>query len=656
MAGETRAISASFKGVVRAVAPFNEPDNSFAGNFMTDPAVRGTTYDNRVNWLWTHTVQTIRGIDATIPVMGPNWVSYYPQRNNVDQPRMKAFLQNAIATNTVPDFMAWHQLYGGTPADYGVALNQYYRPLESSLGLPKLPLIVEEYGVNNGGFAGIPSALIPYWAEYERYGVSYASAGVYDNGGTLGNTVGPFGERDQQPNAGWWASNWYMVMTGRYVPTTPAAARYSGAFDGVGAYDPTTHTGTLVLGGPADQASIVLKGVGSLIGGAVRVQVLDAAWTQDVNEPNSTLEHGGDPVYAPTELFDKRFTADASGNVTVPLHLQNLHGYRLLVTPTATVLSPRYEAENAIDTNTVLHTGVSAASGGAYVGGIGTSNSTVSFTVIAPSAGAYDLTVAYAAPVDATQGLRVNGAIQSPVAYPSTGGDLDATTDNVVQRVTLRAGVNTLLFSGGSGVADLDYISLAKAAAYLTKYEAEFATRTDVTTYGGATLASGSAYVGGINDADSVVTFHVTVPDTGLYDLTARYAASGSAATHGVIVNGLSQGSISYAATAGWSNADLSTATKLVALRAGANTIAFVKGTNYAELDFISLQPDTHRYEAETATTTNATAGHFPHAYTYSFTDYVGGINAVGAGVNFAVQAPVAGTYTLGVGYGNGMT
>ena len=147
--GETTAIKNNFSDVVRAIAPFNEPDNSFAGNFMTDPAIPVSGYNNRVDWLWTHTFQKIRSIDTTasIPIMGPNWLSYYPQSNANDQPRMQTFLQNAKNTSTVPDIMAWHQLFTGSPSQYGDALNNYYRPLESSFGLPKLPLVVEEIRV-----------------------------------------------------------------------------------------------------------------------------------------------------------------------------------------------------------------------------------------------------------------------------------------------------------------------------------------------------------------------------------------------------------------------------------------------------------------------------------------------------------------------------
>jgi hypothetical protein len=89
-------------------------------------------------------------------------------------------------------------------------------------------------------------------------------------------------------------------------------------------------------------------------------------------------------------------------------------------------------------------------------------------------------------------------------------------------------------------------------------------------------------------------------------------------------------------------------------LQAGANTITFGKGTAYAELDEIGLQPDHHRYEAETATLTDASAGHFPSAYTYPFGDFVGSINNADSAVSFSVNAPAAGVYLMQVALGNG--
>ena len=648
--GETTAIKNSGNGdVVRAVAPFNEPDDSFAGAFMTDPALPSGTYDQKVNYLWTHTVQEIKAIDSALPIMGPDYVSFYPQRNSVDLPRMKAFLQNAIATNTVPDIMGWHQLYGGTAADYGVSLS-YYRTLEASLGLAKLPLEVEEYGVNNGQFAGIPSSLIPYWAEYERDGVSYASAGVYDNGGTLGNEIDYYQESNQQPNAGWWAANWYMNMSGVSVPTTAASTRYTGAYEGIASYNAASRTGTLLLGGPDDQATINLNGVGKLIGGSVRVQLLDVRWTTDTNEPNSTEEHGGDPVYAPTTILNNIYTPDASGNITVNFHLQNLNGYEMLITPATADTTPRYEAENALGTDV---TTVSAAnrSNGAYVSGIANADSALSYTVIVPDAGTYLMNIAYGVSGGATQTLVVNGVSQPYLSYATTGGGL-ATAESTTQRsITLVAGVNTITFAHRGGTVDQDYITIAPTVT--SKYEAEAAVNNGGIAYTNGPLASGGGYVSDIAAGDSL-SFNVVVPAAGLYDMNVRYAAGDGTDTQNLTVNGASEGQITYPQTNVNAAVDLQMTTQLLALRAGTNVITFTAGTGLPELDFVDVQPDTHRYEAETATINDATAGHFPNSYTYSFADLVGGINNTDSYVSFQVDAPIAAAYTLQVQYGNG--
>jgi hypothetical protein len=105
----------------------------------------------------------------------------------------------------------------------------------------------------------------------------------------------------------------------------------------------------------------------------------------------------------------------------------------------------------------------------------------------------------------------------------------------------------------------------------------------DVTVHSGAdgVLASNRAYVGGIDHADSTVAFTVNAPTTGIYTMTARYAnGTGTAgATHTLIVNGQSQGSVTYPyTTAGWSPTELRTTTRRVLLQQGTNTITFGKG------------------------------------------------------------------------------
>ena len=199
--------------------------------------------------------------------------------------------------------------------------------------------------------------------------------------------------------------------------------------------------------------------------------------------------------------------------------------------------------------------------------------------------------------------------------------------------------------------------AVAAPDSYPTKYEAEAATVTDalIQNSSDAWLASGGAFVASINDTGSSVSFDVDVPDAGIYVMTVRYAnASGATASHFVRVNGGLQGFVAYAVTPnGWSGNEMQLATKRLVLATGQNTIQLSKGTNYAEVDFIELHPDTHRYEAEAAKITDAAPGYYWGAYLPTF---VGGINSADSAVQFAIDAPVDGTYRLTIDYANGTT
>ena len=657
----THLVSDNYKDVLRAVAVFNEPDANFGGNFLSDPAIAapaGNKYA-RINWLWTHTATRIRGIDASIPLMGPNYLYYNPQLVAGEGTVMRDFLRNARDTNTLPDLVGWHPLLTDNPADVRYSVNAY-RATEDALGVSDRPIVMEEYGINNGRFAGVPSALLPFWAEMERSGVAFGAAGVYDNGGTLGNIARYWSEADPQVNAGFFLQRWYHDLDGTLVPTSPGASRYVGAYDGVASWDAASGTATVLLAGPDDRATLALNGVAAKLGNSVRVRVEMADWTRDTNEPNTTLEHGGDPITAPVVLFDRVLTPDANGNLSLPLHVEDDNGYRVTLTRAAAEnTAGRYEAEHALVTHAAVRGGAgnAGASHARYVGGIDFADSAVSFTVTVPAAGSYNLAVGYAAAAGAaTHVLSVNGASQGSVSYAATAGWLNATRAVATRAVTLKAGVNTIRLAKGNGYAELDYLAVNPAAPYAVKYEAEQATLTNVATYAGGTgaIASGTGYVGGINGASNRVTFQTTVPAAGLYDLTVRYAAAQGSATHALTVNGQPQGEVAYDGTAGWSGTDLRATTKLVALQPGPNAITFTKGSGYAELDFVSLAPDTHRYEAAGAARNSVSPGHFPYAYTWQFHNYVGGINDPGDSVTFDVDAPAAGNYAVKVAYANG--
>ncbi|MBN9184528.1 MAG: hypothetical protein J0I97_03570, partial [Microbacterium sp.] len=87
---QIQQVQASGMTNLAAYAPWNESDNTWL-------ASNGTFED-----FWTHTYRLIRILDPTTPIQGPSF------SDNIND--MQNFLQNAVATDTVPDVLAWHEL------------------------------------------------------------------------------------------------------------------------------------------------------------------------------------------------------------------------------------------------------------------------------------------------------------------------------------------------------------------------------------------------------------------------------------------------------------------------------------------------------------------------------------------------------------------
>ncbi|MFG2817434.1 CBM35 domain-containing protein [Streptomyces sp. NPDC048410] len=599
----TRSIQ-KYRSQVYAVAPFNEPDNKLGTSanspFMTDPQVQGGTYDAKVNWLWTQTVRRIRALDATVPITGPGYEHYNPWESADRQPRMRAFLVNAMRDGTVPDIIGWHSL-GPSPGDVPETLTRYYRPLERELGLPGAPkpVVIEEYGPGSGDFEGVPGTMVKHWAEFARYGVDAASMGTYTNVGLLGNTLRRTAAGRLSPNAGWYFENWYQQLRGTQLAVSRWDTRHYQAADGVASWDSGSRAVTLLVGGETGDQQVRLLGLAARgLGPQVRVRLDHAHWTDDPNATDRTVERAGDPQSGGYNILDKTMTLDGSGNLTVPIQgMRQYDGYRVTVTPAAAPASypTKYEAEKARLTGAVLHTGSDTAwaSGGAYVGGLDTSASSAAFTVDAPAAGIYTMAVRYAngTTTDATHRVTVNGRDQQPVTYPPTGGWLDTEPHLVHTRVRLDAGQNTVTLAKGTGYAELDYIDVRPDTH---RYEAELAAVTGARIRPFAYNAFPD-YVGGLDQSDSAVDFAVQAPATGTYRFTVGYADGTTApATHRVTVNGRDQQSMTYQPTGAW----LGTAAQdrveaqssvQVALTQGVNHIRLAKADGYAELDWAVL-------------------------------------------------------------------
>jgi len=594
-------IKNNYLDVVECIALFNEPDGQLKdANFYNDPNIAGGTQAQRINHVWTRTYQVIRSILPTVKIMGPNYVDYRPQYFPAHQTLMRDFLTNAIATGTVPDIIGWHSLYDGNPAGLRVALKDYYRPLEATLGVPgaPLPMACEEYGINNGAFEGIPGQMVRYWAEFERAGVDIACMGIYENGGDLGNTMRyTFWDEAPQPNAGWYMMNWYLSMQGEYVPVT------ANGIDGLASWDAAGQALTVLFGGSDGATTVQVKGLGALgLGNAVRVRLDQARWTTNQHVAVDKVSMGGDPQSGPYNLYDRQFNLDAAGNLSIPASAVEgaYHGYRLLVTAAGApeTYPTKYEAESATVQH-AIHYSTGQASAGSYIGGIDFADSFVCFHVTAPSNGLYNMLVRYAASQaygPASQFVTVNGQEQGMIAYPPTAGWAGTELRTTSRLVSLVKGVNDIVLSHGTNYAELDFIDVRPD---IHRYDAELATNAHV-RLGSFNTCYVPNCVGGIDYADSLVRFAVTVPVAGTYQLTAAYAnGTANSSTHVVRINGSIVGALSYAPSGGWlgggwlSGANPNKVRKfsslLVTLDAGLNQIELGKGNGYAELDYVRI-------------------------------------------------------------------
>ncbi|MET7421186.1 CBM35 domain-containing protein [Dactylosporangium sp. NPDC005555] len=324
----TRSIQ-SYKDVLLAVAPFNEPDNKLQGGFAQDAAVPGNTYDEKFNWLWTQTFRRIRAIDPTVPIMGPNYEFYLGWQPEL-QTKMRDFLVNARNTGTVPNMIGWHNL-GPSPGDVPETLSRYYRPLENELGIPgrPLPVVIEEYGSGAAkDFEGVPGSMIKHWAEFERYDVDHAMMGIYTNPGLLGNTLRrtPAGLK---PNAGWQMMAWYKAMTGTRVDVSRWDTRRFLASDGVAGWDDELRTVQILVGGEDNDVDVRVLGLARRgLTGNVRVRVDSAVWTVDPLATDRNVQAGGDWQSAPLDLPDSavEFAVEAPMTGTYRLEVGYANG------------------------------------------------------------------------------------------------------------------------------------------------------------------------------------------------------------------------------------------------------------------------------------------------------------------------------------------
>jgi hypothetical protein len=409
---------------------WNEPDGTW------DTAKAGPYIDG-----WTRTYRAIRAKDTVTPIIGPGTTIYNPSF-------IKTFLENAKATNTLPDTIVWHELsQGWQNIDEHVA---NYRAIEQSLGISPRPISINEYAWTDQ--VDVPSAALHYIAQFERSGVHDAERAYWYESGTMNGLL-----YQGKPTASYWMYKWYGEMSGNMLPVTAA-----GDLDGIASLDSTRKIVNGVFGGDYGTNTIRVTNL-SGFGANAKVTL------------SSTPETGRfTQVAAPTNISTQTLPI-VNGTISVPVtNMDARRAYQITVTPEngpTTSYQQVYEAENATVVNSQVLPS-SGASNGSYVGRIDgaadmRSQSFVDFTVEVPAAGSYNLGIRYAngGPATSTQGLAYNGGAFTTISYPRTGAW--AQFASVTTPVTLKAGFNVIRlakgspgFNGGTGFAELDSITI----------------------------------------------------------------------------------------------------------------------------------------------------------------------------------------------------
>ena len=288
---QVEAVRASGATNIAAYELWNEPD------WTWNTAAAGSFNDG-----WTRTFREVRSLDPTTPIQGPSY------SDNISG--MRSFLENAVATDTVPDIIAWHELTRSSKIAGDVAT---VAGIMHDLGISPRPIAIEEYAAPSE--VGVPGALVGYIAKFERYGIHDAELAFWNHYGTLGDTLVDTGAA---PNGAYWLYKWYGLMSGNMVVTTPPGPA---GLDGAAAVTGNKKQVSVVFGGGSGATAVQVNGLDKLkLGAAVNVKL---EYTQSFGRTK--------PVSGPVTISDTVYRVH-SGSITVPVAMNAANGYHLVIT------------------------------------------------------------------------------------------------------------------------------------------------------------------------------------------------------------------------------------------------------------------------------------------------------------------------------------
>ncbi|MEW9531779.1 LamG-like jellyroll fold domain-containing protein [Microbispora sp. NPDC049125] len=320
---QVKAVQASGATNMAAWELWNESDNTWL-------ASNGTYED-----FWTKTFRQVRSLDPTTPIQGPSF------SDNIND--MENFLENAVATDTVPDIISWHELINSGKI---VGDLDKVDAIMKKLGISPRPISIEEYAAPSE--VGIPGSLVGYIAKFERYGIHDAELAFWNGYGALGDLLTGTGG---SPNGAYWLYKWYADMSGDMVATTPPSA--TTGLDGAAAVPADKKQVSVIFGGGSGSTAVRVDGLDKLdLGGTVHAKL---EYTPSYGRTN--------PVAGPITISDTVYQV-TDGSISVPVAMNSANAYHLVISGagTATALENTYRITN-------LNSGLALAGQGAGTSG-----------------------------------------------------------------------------------------------------------------------------------------------------------------------------------------------------------------------------------------------------------------------------------------------
>ncbi|WP_255252614.1 CBM35 domain-containing protein [Curtobacterium sp. 'Ferrero'] len=501
--------------------PFNEPDLDWYTNWSNDKA------QFLSDWSAVYTtiqqVWTAHGLGhARIGAMGDG--SFHSDRTT-------DFLTYAKAQGQLPDVTIWHELNPGSLANFR-GNTSTYRGILSKLGLPSIPVDITEYG--NPRDMGVPGQLVQWISMFEDQKVD-AQTAYWNYAGNLNDNS----SRTNSANGAWWLYKWYGDLTGTTATVTPPQANTTDTLQGVASIDTTAKKATVLLGGGSNDVSVDLSGLSSSVFGT----------SVDVTVRADRLNGKEGLSQQPPVIVSQRATVtNGALSVTVP-NSDRYAAYQVEVTPvranrpavdTSTVST--VEAENTTLSDATIYTQDPAsvngmASGGKDVGGFSKADSAATWTVNAPTAGTYRLTVLGGANAQPGQhALFVDNTFNQLVKYSADQSWTYRGTASVL--VQLSAGSHTFSLRASKDGTTV----LPGADITLDRFTVQNVTNGDTDTYpavdarlaGGATMTYGSgtsAANGGASlSGTASATFFVSALESGYQDVSIDSVTTGASA------------------------------------------------------------------------------------------------------------------------------